>query len=531
MVKWLLLLQLYFLNLAFGSEKAVVDASQFLAWPPEKVHSWKQSTSMQSQFPRSKSARLESFLSQFGDAFRAMLPLPEKLRLHFDVLDTVNPTFWPFGHGFIVMHSGLILRIHDLNSFLFLLALESAHDVLGHVQNRVQDLKWQAFPLRIDLWTSLVGRDPLAHVGVRAYTVSEEAEALEIVYRFLRAYGIDPAHAGMELVSRFEKINALPEMSSVPVLHRNLKTALSTSVLQSKPAALKTFDALISEPSFAEILKELGQSKNQLQAWMVELIPYAYLLKKEGESFEEDQRLAQAVKARLKRRSEKGEARLAWLYVQNLMHLRHRQWRALLKNSTEALSIGPSAIPFRWHKGMAHQQLRQFNHCIHSLGESWGIYDFRRLLLELQCSFLEGRYTDAARLANQFRQKHPYDAEGAFWQALNAIRIRQPIDQLLAEMDNYWGDRPFVRALKVLHFGYIGKLTDAKAIANFSADAAFSDEEWGKLHMAEAWLYETFIFKEKRPRFARSRREKSEQEWVLAGLVRENLPRETIQIR
>jgi hypothetical protein len=278
---------------------------------------------------------------------------------------------------------------------------------------------------------------------------------------------------------------------------------------------------------------------------MLELAPYRALIierlarppregRKEARTLSSDLSVYESITDGLDERDKLTSAKLARFYVRGLVFVAHGRWKEALANASEGLKLDPSAEPFLWQRAVAYQNLGQFNRCIAQAGDRWTFYDHRRELLAIECSFLEGRYTDAAKLAVEYRRKYPFDISGAFWQALAAIRVRRPFDEQLREIESFWGDRPMVRALKIFYFSYMGKLIEAKAMTEFETDIPYRPEEWAVLEFAHAWFLDTYrdAFSEIRGSDRGAKLlEYAYQKWPLARLMRHNLPRDAVQAR
>jgi hypothetical protein len=510
----------------------------------------------------------EMYLYALADGFSRTLNFIPRTRCHFYVADTLNPTLWPVGGGFFIVHAGLIREIKDEKQFAFLVALELAHEMLGHNFQPVRagDIKWEPGLWRngqydgwpVEFWAYLVGRDPLQRGGFQ-YTLQQESDALELVYRFFRAnlWNYDAvSRAVADLIPTF---GAIPGASSLPSLHANLKMATLLPHETPAPGPIPV-DPAVSESVYRKVQEDVLASALQHYPWMLELVPYRDLVLERGINLDRARReynphaevLSQKylnLSKKPRKQSKSGElgdlddrnedlesrdkvpgAQLARLYLKGAILLAHHQWEAVAANSAEGLKIDAAAEPFLWQRASARQQQGRFKECIKEMGATWHWFDHRRRIMELSSTFLDGRYSDAFVLANDYRRQYPFDIEGAFWQTLTLIRMRRSLESSMVEIESFWGDRPLVRALQIFHYGYLGQFSRARAALEFRSDIEYLPFEWGAFEFAQAWLRLTFNELHDDDR-AEKLLKLAALQWPLAPLVRYNLPRDAVQSR
>lgn len=544
------------------------DPGDSVQWWDRRQAGWQRWLTAKQRFPRAKSTAAELYLSALAEGFNKTLPFLPRTRFHFYVADTLNPSLWPVGGGFFIIHAGLLRQVRDERQFAFLMALELAHESLGHNMRplRAGDIKWEPGRWRdgdfdswpIEFWASLVGHDPIERGGF-TYTLQQESDALELVYRFFRANMWEYDGINRLVVDLLPTIAQIPGSSSLAKMHANLGMAVRLPHNRPDPP-VTPIDSVVNRLTYSRAVGEIANGTLQHYPWMLELVPYRDFVVERNinisevrDQFDEHAEALSGKVASVLHRSRKEAlsteldelddrnddlydrgkifgAKLARLYLKGTILIAHQRWKEVVENANEGLRLDSSAEPFMWQRALARQELSQFNSCISELIVGWHYYDHRRELLSLQCHFLEGRYSDSARLALEFRRKYPFDIDGAFWSLLAQIRMKRPLDKLIDEVQAFWGDRPMVRALKIFYFGYLGKLTEAQAMADFKAGQPYLTREWGMLEFAQAWLRETFNALPNDER-AEKLRELAELQWPLSRLVRYNLPREAVEVR
>jgi hypothetical protein len=313
-------------------------------------------------------------------------------------------------------------------------------------------------------------------------------------------------------------------------LHANLALAVKLPHERPRPKPAP-IDLVVNDFTYAQALRELEASTLQHYPWMLELAPYRDFVARrasQGQSLESDLSELDDLSEELDDREKIPAARIARAYLKGLVYLRHDRWLEVIRNAEEGLKMDASAEPFLWQRALARQQLGQFNKGIVEMGAGpWRYFDHRRELLMLENTFLEGRYSDAAAAAAEYRRKYPFDIDGAFWQTLTLLRMRLPVDRTMAELEAFWGDRPMVRGLKIFYYGYLRKLDEARAAMDLKSDIVYTPSEWGILEFAQAWFWETFY--DPRDDKADQLRRLAELHWPLARLVRVNMPREAVE--
>ncbi len=537
-------------------------------WWDRREAGWRRWMSAREKFPRATSSSIEIYLSALAEGFTKVIPWLPLPRFHFYVADTLNPSLWPVGGGFFVIHAGLLRHLRDERQFAFLIALELAHETLGHnmVPIRAGDIKWEPGSWRegdydgwpVEFWAFMVGHDPIDRGGF-TYTLQQESDALELVYRFFAANVWEYDGINRLLSDLLPQLNVIPGSSSLARLHTNL--ALAIRLPHDRPKCpITPVDSVVNRATYAQAEVEIERSSVQHYPWMLELVPYREFVTQRTiniaqvrEQYNEhsDVRTEKILTATRQTRktslaSELDEfverndeliardklvtAKLARIYLRGSVLLSHHRWADAIASAQEGLKIDSSAEPFHWQRALARQQLSQFNKCIAEMPLEWRYFDHRRELLIVQCSFLEGRYTDAAKLALEYRRRFPFDIEGAFWETLVEIRLNRSLAKHIEEIETFWGDRPMVRALKIFYYGYLGKQSEAEAAITLNTDITYLPQEWGMLEFAQAWLRDTFnpIAGDDR---ADKLRQLAELQWPLSRLVKYNLPRDTIQNR
>lgn len=544
------------------------DLGDSREWWERRTEGWKRFEQAKKKFPPAKSESLEMYLNALAESFNRAMPHPPHVRFHFYVADTLNPSLWPAGGGFFIVHAGLIRKVKDERQFAFLLALELAHETLGH--NMTPGLlfgkNWE--PGRwgkndfdawsVEHWTVLVGNDPIERGGF-VYTLQQESDALELVYRFFQANSWEFDGINRLVVDMLPGLNAIPGTSSLARLHSNLAQAIKLPHRRQKVSPAPA-DSVVNRGSYVQAQSELASSTLQFYDWMLELVPYRKFISERLVNLEQirlrhnehgeigttklrevlkrprDRTFASEaaefdrINRELSSRASLLEARLARFYLKGAVLMMHRRWKEALVNAEQALKLAPDAEPFLWQRVSARQQLGQFNKCVTENQSRWRYYDHRRELMGLQCTFLEGRYTDAAKLAIEYRTRYPFDVEGAFWETLLQIKLRRIKNARIEEIESFWGDRPIVRALKILYYGHLEQPDHAQKEMFFDSELSYLPQEWGMLEFAQAWYRRTYSVIERDDR-AEQLQALAEVQWPLARLVKLNLPREILQRR
>lgn len=537
-----------------------IDPGDSLKWWQHREAGFHRWTEAKRLFPRVRSFAAESYLSALAEGFSRLLPPAPRQRFHFYVADTLNSSLWPMGGGFFVVHAGLFRLIREERQFAFVLALEMAHEALGHhvawEGGWPRDGKFDSWS--IEFWAALAGRDPIVRAGF-AYSLQQESDALELVYRFFQANDWEYEKFSRGVASFLPNLDAVPGSSSLHRMHPHL--VMAVRVPHDRLAvAREPVDSIVSPTTYAGAAAEIARSALQRYPWMLELVPYRDFVLDRASNIEQlrlrfDEHVAISSKRleelgrRARNRSSDSElaelaardeehdgrdkllsAKLARLYLRGLVLASHQRWQEVISNAAEGLKLAQTAEPFLWQRALARQQLGQFNTCIRELSSKWAYFDHRRELFEVQCTFLEGRYTEASRIGLEYRKRYPFDIDGAFWWILSEIRIKRVTDKQIQELEAFWGDRPIVRALKVFYYGYLGKPTQARAAVDFRADIAYGAQEWGILEFAQAWLRASFGAFAEDDR-AEKLMQLSDLQWPLAHLVKYNLPREATERR
>lgn len=541
-----------------------------IEWWERREEGYKRFMRAKALFPRARSVMIETYLASLAHGFTKTLVQVPRTRFHFYVADTLNPSIWPAGGGFFIIHAGLIRQVKDERQFAFILALELAHETLGHnmVRSLIKGKNWEpgswsdgnydSWP--VEFWAQIVGHDPIERGGF-TYSLQQESDALELVYRFFMANAWEYDGIGRLVADLLPSLNAIPGASSLQRLHENLAQSLRLPHLRPH-AEILPVDSLVSRASYSSALAEIQKSTLQRYGWMLELVPYRdFILAKtqdldriRNQFNEHSDRfssiLAQAklhpreksleteladfadTKENLDSRIDLRDAKLARTYLLGTLYLAHGKWQEAIDNANAGLKLDPQAEPFLWQRARARMQLRQFNKNIVELSNVWKNFDHRRELFLLESNFLEGRYTDAAAQAIEYRKKYPFDIDGAFWCALSFIRLRRPAEaaNMISEIEAFWGDRPMARALKIFHYALQGKHTLAHAAFDLNSDIHYTAQEWGILEFAQAWFRESYSGF---PNDNTSSKlyELAELEWPLASVLRLNLARDPVEVR
>ncbi|MBI3542038.1 MAG: hypothetical protein HY075_02005 [Deltaproteobacteria bacterium] len=490
------------------------EGGDSVKWWERRESGWSRWMQARSRFPRAKSYSVDLYLDALAEGFNRAVGAVPATRFHFYVADTLNPTLWPLGGGFFVIHAGLFRQIRDERQLAFLLALELAHETLDHGMShgalargvsfpRHGDVFWEAegrneagYALEydgwpIEFWAYLVGRDPIESADL-GYTLQQESDALELVYQFFRANGWEYDGINRLVADLLPTLTDVPGSSSLAKLHPHLATAVKVPHARM-PARMQPVDAVVNRLTYQRAVAEIERSTLQHYPWMLELVPYRDFIVDRGINIDEvregynehsdvhtskiltatrKSRLSSLAteldeflerNAELDARDKLLPARLARIYLRGTILLAHHRWADVIRSAEEGLKIDASAEPFLWQRALARQQLGQFNKSIAEMPVAWKNFDHRRDLFVLQGHFLEGRFTEASRAGLEYRRKYPFDIDGAFWHMLAEIRLRRTTDRNIDELAAFWGDRPMVRALKVFYYGYLGKFTDAQA--------------------------------------------------------------------
>ena len=547
---------------------ATNELGDSVKWWERREAGWRRWMSAREKFPRATSSSIEIYLGALAEGFTKIIPWVPQPRFHFYVADTLNPSLWPVGGGFFIVHAGLLRHMRDERQFAFLVALELAHETLGHnmVPIRAGDIKWEPGSWRagdfdgwpVEFWAFLVGHDPLDRGGF-SYSLQQESDALELVYRFFAANVWEYDGINRLTADILPQLDVIPGSSSLARLHTNL--AMAIRLPHDRPKiAITPVDSVVNRATYAAAETEIERSSIQHYPWLLELVPYRdFVLQRNinidrvREEYNEHsdvhtQKILSATKQSRKTslsseldefmdrneeliaREKLVTAKLARIYLRGAVLLSHHRWADAIVSAQEGLKIDSSAEPFFWQRALARQQLSQFNKCIAEMPLEWRFFDHRRELLIVQCSFLEGRFTDAAKFALEYRKRFPFDIEGAFWETLVEIRLNRQLAKHIEEIETFWGDRPMVRALKIFYYGYLGKQSEAEAAISFQSDIPYLAQEWGMLEFAQAWLRDTFnpIPNDDR---ADKLRQLAELQWPISRLVRYNLPRDAVQNR
>lgn len=524
----------------------IKDPGDSLVWWPRRQEARERFQGVRQVFPEAQSGRVYQYLNALAAAFASMSPEPRP-QFHFYVADTLNASIWPAGSGFFVLHAGLFSLARNPHELEFLLALELAHDVLEHNQTplRAGDIKWEAGKWELDRlrpapaqwWALLAAEDPIER-GRFSYTLQQESDALELVYRFFDGLGWQYDGLRDKTFQFIQDLGQIPGLSSLKLLHANLGMALKLPHARVRREKI-TLDPIVSRETISRAMDEMALGGYQRYQWMRELAPYrAVLLAKAGEPENFREQTAEEV-------MDDGQLpksqRLARAYLKALLEMRRRDWKSLIATSDRALALAPGTEPFLWFKLFAVTSLGQFNKCGDTRAPRWRLFDHKRSILVAQCAFLAGRYSTSAALLTDYRRRFPFDVEGAFWQALVDLRMRRKAEDNLGEMTRFWGERPYVRALWAIYHGLKRKPSEAKSdldsIALLSETRAidhfqpYSDAEWGAFAFANAWFTATYSPYKDRDESAGKLRAEALARWPLADFVRAHFPRQVWEER
>lgn len=499
----------------------VIDPGDSLSWWPRRLEALKRYEAARAALPEVPSASIYQYLNALAEGFSSMLPEP-RARFQFFVADTLNASIWAAGSGFYIIHAGLFSLVRDQRELAFILALEFAHESLGHNKRPIGSWNKSGFrPTAVFNWALIANGDPVENARF-SYTTQQESDALELVYRFFVSRDWRYDDLAKTIAGRINLLNSIRGTSSLPLLHRNLEFALKLPHDRPKPASLK-MDPVVNIGTVTRALTEMSLSGLQRYQWMREIIPYRKYLIDENVNVSD---LRERTEAEIQKLGQyrHGE-HVARKFLRANLLMQKRDWAAVQQTAEEALRLVPRNEPFLWFHLLSRQHQLQFKECGDSTQPKWPLFDHMRQLIVGQCMFLDGRLSNAAQHFMEYRRRYPFDVHGAFWQAFVDLHMRRKGQDNIAEMERFWGNRPYVRAVKVLHYGALGKPTDAKAAQDVINELEYGDTEWGALELVNSWFAETYSPYNGRDEKAQNKMKRAEMLWPLSGLIRAHMLR------
>ncbi len=405
-------------------------------------------------------------------------------RFRFYITDTLNTAVWSQGDGHFIIHGGLLGRIQDHQVFNFILTLEMAHDVLGH---GATDTRVTRIPVltellfhdgSADLWDFdgfgwIAAHDPV-RAGGRVYTLREEERALSLVSVFFARMGWDFDTAARAAVSQ------IPDLSQG--LHGELGLAVRlprTEGVRAPSAA----EELVGAQAYGKLRAKLLQSTRQKYPWLLETAPFLSLVRKEGRTLSADQR--ELDKGAKSTGSSLSPRALAWLQAR--IHLNHDDFEGALAITDEALKKTGPTEPLLLQRLQAGLFGEKAQHCKEEKQGSWARVDYVRARYHVLCLLSDGELTTAATAAHQLRLDYPRDPFAAYLEGLTLARLRRPLTDLIGSLEHEWGDRPGLRALKLLAVASARDWDAFRQLAVERDEAYYGMEENGILDFSRAW--------------------------------------------
>lgn len=458
-------------------------------WPSQRLEAWKRWQKLKTDFPGVRSDASYNYFDTLARAFAAILPEP-RARFYFYIADTLNVSIWPLSSGYFVVHAGALSVIRDEQLLTFMVILELAHDYLGHTREMSDRANFGAREkksLVVWPWAALAESDPIGKTTL-AYSLEQENDALDVVLYFFTAVGRDYAASALRLPVLLKSLSTKKSASSWPALHANLSEALKQPRNESeeKPAHV---GFSVAPNMIAQAVTQIEGSGLQRYPWLRELLT-----------------------------AEPGV--LASAYRSTLKANEKRDWVALAQAVKKGLGVSARAEPFLRDQMTLWQQTGKFASCTtQGRKRRWGYFDHLRELMVAQCVFLDGRYTDAKSLLAKYSLRYRYDVHGAFWLTLVDIRLRRPVEDQLSEIEKFWGDRPYVRALRAMRLSILERPSDAVALFNYDSQIAYDNAEWGALDMAHSWMIKNHSSFRERDGKSLDLRERATQRWALGEQV------------
>ena len=464
--------------------------SDTLVWPRSHNEARRIWLTRTRQFVALKSSAVERYLDLLGNEF---LITNEKniqarkrrpLRFHFFIADTLNPSLWSYGSGYFVLHGGLLNGVLNHQQFTFLIALEMAHQILGHEPSDDGRIvgAWSA-----DGFATLVVNDPVLKRSF-SYSRIQETQALELVAPLFNSWGWNYAQIAKQMVPAINELTKFPGASSVGLAHRHLALALKLPEPAAHTSVGKAPEFL-SAASFQQIQNELLRSAQQRYAWFLGLASYLPpqfdVVARPSSFLDLDLRAFRALKESYSKRGIKSPASLE-RWIENRIHLNHRDW-----SSVEDYEADEVQEPILFQKLHALQIQGNFESCLKDSEHQWIHREYERELIRAQCVVLMGHLSEGLEHIKNFVVANPLDIRGGFWHVLVLARLHDPkLFEVQREYQQKWGDRPWTRAAQIIALARNGRWNqiqelDADTFSVF--EKAYGDEERGALLFAKAW--------------------------------------------
>jgi hypothetical protein len=418
----------------------------------------------------------------------------DRPRFRFYITDTLNTAVWAQGDGHFIIHGGLLARVKDHLTFNFILALEMAHDVLGH---GATDTRVTPVPLltglifsdgSADLWDLdgfawLATFDPVRKSG-RAYTLREEEQALSLVSVFFTRMGWDYDAAARAALLQIQDFSQWPGGGDLGALHKEIGVAVRLPRPEGKHTP-SSEEALVNADAFAKLRDQLLKRTRQKYSWLIEAAPYASILRQGGGSLEGDLKAFEGRRAALG--SPLSPTAEAW--VRGRIHLNHDNFTGALSIAEEALQKRSPTEPVLLQRLQAGLFTQKAQHCKDEVQQDWARADYVRGRYHVLCLLSDGELTAAAEASHKLRADYPNDPQAAFLEAVALARLRRPFGDLIKTLEKDWGGRPGLKALKLLHAAQNRDWKTFQDLAGVGDEALYGAEENGILDFARAWGY------------------------------------------
>ncbi|HRK01095.1 MAG TPA: hypothetical protein PLH57_00395, partial [Oligoflexia bacterium] len=161
---------------------------------------------------------------------------------------------------------------------------------------------------------------------------------------------------------------------------------------------------------------------------------------------------------------------------------KNSKWKELLDFCRAELRRRPKHELWRWLEAVAIANLGQPKVCVSLTSSRWTHFDERRQHLNNACVGLSGNWSRAISQADEVAVARPRDFQARFYKAFLRGRARLPIRDEITEIEKLWGDRPGLRALKVMYFAASEKPKEAENNVNFFPEFdQYEAWEWGAL--------------------------------------------------